>query len=350
MNWYKFAALSLDEAYRFFNVSPDIDLESFKEIHRKLRRELHPDTNKDPNAHEKYVEMEEAARLIEEDITGKHSGGGGNYFYGVGFFTNDKMNELWGEILQALSLDETSVLGDVSPRVRLDGSMAYYDWNAVFDDYEFCGMYGQHPEYEYALLRNGKDIFMAGLIPKVAEVKNNRLINAINSFYSLVMKLEEAGELNIHDYNVLRDLFGDFELYLLDNILFDVFDRKGVDYVHYIEVRSAPSHILPSNFKEYTGLYRIYAITSPITKEELDEIISRAHNMSFNEAYDLLFSRGVYIDEDVYSITADDVLAKIASWKADLLSSGVNAGVRLQDWYRKMIYIITNKRSVVNVA
>lgn len=56
--------------YKILGLPPTATREEIKKAYRKLALELHPDKNKSPNAHEKFIEINEAY-LILYDIEGR---------------------------------------------------------------------------------------------------------------------------------------------------------------------------------------------------------------------------------------------------------------------------------------
>lgn len=53
--------------YKTLGVNPDSDKQTIKKAYRKLALEFHPDRNKSPNAHEKFIEINEAYLILHDD-------------------------------------------------------------------------------------------------------------------------------------------------------------------------------------------------------------------------------------------------------------------------------------------
>lgn len=53
--------------YETLGVSPNADKQTIKKAYRKLALEFHPDRNKSPDAHEKFIEINEAYLILYDD-------------------------------------------------------------------------------------------------------------------------------------------------------------------------------------------------------------------------------------------------------------------------------------------
>jgi curved DNA-binding protein CbpA len=58
----------LKDYYKILNVKQDASLLKIKKAFRKLARELHPDVNKSSNAHNEFVELNEAYRVLSKHV------------------------------------------------------------------------------------------------------------------------------------------------------------------------------------------------------------------------------------------------------------------------------------------
>lgn len=68
--------------YELLGVASDADQESIKKAYRKLAREYHPDTNKDPDAEERFKAIGEAYSVLSDPAKRRQYDHGGNGFEG----------------------------------------------------------------------------------------------------------------------------------------------------------------------------------------------------------------------------------------------------------------------------
>ena len=362
-NWYKLAAMSIGEAYDILGLKPGVDQKTLRQTLRQKRRELHPDVNRDnPNAELQFQLTEQAAKLISQDITGIPSTGNisqspdvSHDYYAFGHFSDERLNQLWAKIEQNSGSVWTSInsipieKNEVSKKIAygaLANSVSYYDWNAVFEDYDFMGVwnygdvgtYGKY--YEVALGKNGNITAQASQGGVYEDISNELLADAINDFYSLVMELDEQKKLTPMDYSTFEDLGGgDIDLSYLDNTLFDLFgSSSGDERVDYIDVYPF-NHALPTDFKNYDGFIDYYCIPPSMSYEEFRQHIEAAKSMGYDNAYTYLFSQKIYLTKDIWDNPSDvlyewfkrqeDFFKTMASYQSD----------SVEEWYRKMKYI-----------
>jgi hypothetical protein len=367
LNWYKLAAMSVSEAYDVLGVSPGIDESTLKQVLKRKRKELHPDVNKDPNAKNLFQLNEQAAKIVAEDIDGgssrRNTQRGADIFdsSAAGYFSDDRLNKLWAEIhrnaggvwanISSIHVSE----GEISKKINygvVDDSVSYYDWNAVFEDFDFIGLfnYGEvGPNgiyYEVALGQDNQITAQTNRGGIKEEIRNEPLADAINGFYSLVMKMDENNQLTDMDYATLRDFAGgDFELYTLDNILFDRFGSNvgGTD-VDFIDVHPF-NYSLPENMKEYEGFMDYYCIPANMNKEIFKQHVEHAKDLSYDDAYDYLFSHDIYVTKDIWYYSPEDLYEWLER-QEDFLKEYDFQYDNVKEWYKKMKYLMFSEKQV----
>jgi len=355
MNWYKIAAMSTSEAYDILGVSPGIDPNMFKQTLKRKRKELHPDVSDDPEALLKFQLMEQAAKIILNDIQGYDTTKDVPYSSATFMFSDFQLDRAWHKILEnsgdivsqifSASIDKSQI----NNKIKTNDGMVYLDWNALFEDYNFAGFFDfisdrstrSQTFNEVLLSQNGQIVASVYIGGVFEEIENEPLIDAINNFYSLIMKYDEDNRLSVDDRRTLEELVGgDFELYLLDNYLFDTFlPRNQSDSVHFLLITYAPLKLLPKSWKEWGGNSRFYIIPENMSLAQFKSIFEAAQRLNIQEAFDYLIANNIYISQDIYDITAEDAYEWIKGWEEYLKQTDFNEYETLEAWYRKMSYI-----------
>src|SRR3954469_20920343 len=72
--------------YKVLGVDKKASQEDIKKAYRKLARQYHPDTNKDPGAEERFKQISEAYDVLGDADKRKKNDRGGSFFAGGGPF------------------------------------------------------------------------------------------------------------------------------------------------------------------------------------------------------------------------------------------------------------------------
>jgi len=349
--WYKLASMSISDAYSVLGVAPGISSSDLQQAVRKLRKQWHPDVNKDPNALIKFQEIEQAAQLVLDDINGNSCYNPidqpTQQEYPSILFSDPKLNELWSDIqanlgdpVSSVEVDPSKISNKIDMPKDVLGDKAYYNWEALFEDYDFAGLFDYTDDSmmnQVLLSKNGKlaaSVYMGGIVD---EIENEGLSEALNEFAITFDRMRDSGELSPNDLAALQSILGEsrMDTDLLDNIMFDVFypNNNIPDDVHFLQTSLTPP--LPKGWNDYDGYMQFYIIPARISFEQFKVIFEYAQELNMLESFDYLIEYGIYISRDIYEVSAQDAYDWIQGWEEHLKRRDFNY-MSVEEWYRKM--------------
>ncbi|HEX2933975.1 MAG TPA: DnaJ domain-containing protein [Bacteroidales bacterium] len=59
----------MKDYYTILELTPSCSIEEIKQAYRRLAKKYHPDVNKSPNAHQKFIEISEAYEVLLHETT-----------------------------------------------------------------------------------------------------------------------------------------------------------------------------------------------------------------------------------------------------------------------------------------